>query len=229
MIDDLKQRIVHIDNHLIAINKIPGEIVQEDKSGDTSLFEKVKEYIRIEFKKPGDAFLGVIHRIDRPVSGVVLFARTSKGLQRMNEIFRERAITKTYWAIVEKKPPAEEDTLIRFLRKNKDQNKTYVVGKNKSDASESSLSYKFIRESDKYYLLEVKPVSGRHHQIRSILADIGCPIKGDLKYGARRSNPDGSISLHAMQLEFNHPVSQENIIIKAPPPTENLWDYFYHN
>ncbi|HNQ13263.1 MAG TPA: RNA pseudouridine synthase [Bacteroidia bacterium] len=225
--NDLKGRVVYIDNHLIAVNKLAGEIVQEDKSGDVPLFEKVKEYVRIEFNKPGEAFLGVIHRIDRPVSGVVLFARTSKGLQRMNELFKSRQIKKTYLAIVEKSPPEQEETITRLLKKNQNQNKSYIVNKKSKEANESILSYCLLSASDRYYLLSVNPVSGRHHQIRAMLADIGCTIKGDLKYGAKRSNPDGSICLHAFQLEFTHPVHQNLIKIQAKPPNDNLWDYFY--
>ncbi|MBK9399466.1 MAG: RluA family pseudouridine synthase [Bacteroidetes bacterium] len=222
--------VLYEDNHIIAINKMVGEIVQGDKTGDVPLSEKVKEYIKEKFNKPGAVFLGVIHRIDRPVSGIVLFARTSKALERMNKLFREKEIKKTYWAVVKNKPAKEEDTLIRFLIKNEKLNKSFSSLQQKKDALESTLDYRLLSSSDTYHLLEIHPHTGRHHQIRVMLADIGCPIKGDLKYGFNRSNPDGSIHLHARAIHFTHPVSGEPIEIIAPPPQNDpLWKYFSAN
>jgi len=222
--------VLYEDNHIIAINKKAGEIVQGDKTGDVPLSEKVKEYVKEKFNKPGAVFLGVIHRIDRPVSGIVLFARTSKALERMNKLFREKEIQKTYWAVVKNKPPKEKDTLIRYLVKNEKLNKSFSSLQQKKDALESTLDYRLLASSDTYHLLEINPHTGRHHQIRVMLADIGCPIKGDLKYGFNRSNPDGSIHLHARAIHFTHPVSGENIEIIAPPPQNDpLWKYFSAN
>jgi 23S rRNA pseudouridine1911/1915/1917 synthase len=217
------ERIVYEDNHLIAVNKLPSEIVQGDKTGDEPLGEPVKRYLAAKYNKPGDVFLGVIHRLDRPVSGVVLFARTSKALERMNEQFRERETAKTYWAVVEKKPVNSEGILVHWLRKNEKQNKSYPSSTEIKGSLRCELSYKLIASSDRYFLLEVKPVTGRHHQIRVQLAAMGCIIKGDLKYGAKRSNPDGSIHLHARKLEFAHPVTKESVSITAPVPPDKLW------
>jgi 23S rRNA pseudouridine1911/1915/1917 synthase len=211
------------DNHLIAVNKKPSEIVQGDKTGDVPLSDMVRDYIRLKYNKPGDAFLGVIHRLDRPVSGVVLFAKTSKALSRMNEQFRTRDIQKTYWAVVANRPPADSGTLVHWLRKNEAANKSFAAEKEVPGSQRCELSYKLIASSDRYFLLEVLPVTGRHHQIRVQLAAMGCVIKGDLKYGAKRSNPDASIHLHARKLEFEHPVKKEPVVITAPPPQENLW------
>lgn len=216
-------RILYEDNHLIAVNKLPSEIVQGDKTGDEPLGEPLKRYLALKYNKPGDVYLGVIHRLDRPVSGVVLFARTSKALERMNEQFRERETSKTYWAVVESRPAEEEGTLIHWLRKNEKQNKSYASAQEIKGSLRCELSYKLVAASDRYFLLEVKPVTGRHHQIRVQLAAMGCIIKGDLKYGARRSNPDGSIHLHARKLEFNHPVTKQPVLIQAPVPDEKLW------
>jgi 23S rRNA pseudouridine1911/1915/1917 synthase len=216
-------RILFEDNHLIAVNKLPSEIVQGDKTGDEPLGEPLKRYLALKYNKPGDVYLGVIHRLDRPVSGVVLFARTSKALERMNEQFRERETSKTYWAVVESKPSQEEGTLVHWLRKNEKQNKSYASELETKGSLRCELSYKLVAASDRYFLLEVKPVTGRHHQIRVQLAAMGCIIKGDLKYGARRSNPDGSIHLHARKLEFNHPVTKQPVAIQAPVPDEKLW------
>ncbi|MCK6639961.1 MAG: RNA pseudouridine synthase [Bacteroidia bacterium] len=220
---EVGERVLYEDNHLIAINKLPSEIVQGDKTGDEPLGEPVKRYLAAKYNKPGDVFLGVIHRLDRPVSGVVLFARTSKALERMNEQFRERETAKTYWAIVESKPVNDEGTLIHWLKKNEKQNKSYASPKETPGSLRCELSYKLLAASDRYFLLEVKPVTGRHHQIRVQLAAMGCIIKGDLKYGAKRSNPDGSINLHARRLEFNHPVTKERLSIQAAVPQDKLW------
>lgn len=219
--------VIYEDNHIIAINKRAGDIVQGDKTGDVPLSEKVKLYIKEKYQKPGAVFLGVIHRIDRPVSGIVLFARTSKSLERMNKLFREKEIQKTYWAVVKNKPPLDHDTVVRYLAKNEKLNKSFSSPLPKKDSLESTLDYKLLASSDAYHLLEVNPHTGRHHQIRVMLADIGCPIKGDLKYGFQRSNPDGSIHLHARAIRFIHPVSGEFIEIIAPPPQNDpLWKYF---
>lgn len=218
--------ILYEDNHLIIVNKRVGEIVQGDKTGDEPLVKSVAKFIAKRDSKPGDAFLGLPHRLDRPVSGVTLFAKTSKGLVRMNEIFRTGAVKKIYWAIVTKLPPKEEDVIVHYLSRNEKQNKSHAHFKPKSGAKEAKLRYKLIGASDKYYLLEVELLTGRHHQIRCQLAAIGSPIKGDLKYGAPRSNPNGGISLHAKSLKFTHPVKKEEIYIEAPLPDDNLWNYF---
>lgn len=200
--------------------------MQGDKTGDIPLSELVKQYIKNKYQKPGEVFLGTIHRIDRPVSGVVLFARTSKALERMNEQFRERAIEKTYWAIVKNTPVPESATLIHHLTKDEAKNKSRAYSEPKSNTSRCELKYTVLSRSDNYSLLEVHPVTGRHHQIRVQLSAIGCPIKGDLKYGAPRSNPDGSISLHARSLSFSHPVTKEQVLLTAAPPSDSLWDFF---
>ncbi|MBL7923065.1 MAG: RluA family pseudouridine synthase [Bacteroidia bacterium] len=219
--------ILYEDNHIIAVNKLPGEIVQGDKTGDEPLGERVKAYIKEKYEKPGAVFLGVIHRIDRPVSGIVLFARTSKALERMNRLFRDKEVQKTYWAIVKNRPPKEQDHILRYLVKNEKLNKSFASQQAKKDALESTLDYRILASSDTYHLLEVLPHTGRHHQIRAMLADIGCPIKGDLKYGFPRSNTDGSISLHARAIRFIHPVSGETVEIKATPPLlDPLWKFF---
>lgn len=214
------------DNHLLLVNKRPGEIVQGDKTGDEPLSEKVKNYIGAKYQKPGNVFLGTVHRIDRPVSGIVLFARTSKALERLSKMFREKEIRKTYWACVKDLPSKQEDHLSGWLQKNEKQNKSYVSDTEKKGALFSELTYKIIGRSEHYYLLEINPITGRHHQIRAMLAHIGCPIKGDLKYGSARSNPDGSIHLHARRISFVHPVSKELIDVTAPPPDEKLWNDF---
>lgn len=218
--------VIYEDNHLIAVNKRSGDIVQGDKTGDVPLSELVKQYIKDKYQKPGEVFLGTIHRIDRPVSGVVLFARTSKALERMNEQFRERAIEKTYWAIVKNTPVPESATLVHHLTKDEAKNKSRAYAEPRNNTSRCELKYTVLSKSDNYSLLEVHPVTGRHHQIRVQLSTIGCPIKGDLKYGAPRSNPDGSISLHARSLSFAHPVTKEQVILTATPPTDALWDFF---
>lgn len=214
------------DNHLIAINKQISDIVQVDKSGDESLEEKVKNYIKKKYNKQGDVFLGVVHRIDRPVSGVVLFARTSKALTRLNQMFQDKAVKKTYWAIVKQKPEKDSDILIHFLVRDSKRNKTFAYAKETKESKKAILSYKILESSDNYHLLEIDLQTGRHHQIRSQLSFIGSPIKGDLKYGFQRSNEDGGICLHSRKLEFIHPVNNEPIVITANPPKEKLWSYF---
>lgn len=216
-------QVVYEDNHLIIVAKESGEIVQGDKTGDTPLSELVKQYIKEKYQKPGAVFLGVVHRLDRPVWGLVVFARTSKALERLNRMFAEGQVKKTYWAITKNRPPHEEDTLTHWLRRNEKQNKSYASDTEKPGAKRAVLKYKVIGASTNYTLLEVQLMTGRHHQIRCQLASIGCPIKGDLKYGAQRSNPDGSISLLAHSIEFEHPVSHETIRVVAPLPADNLW------
>lgn len=217
-------QVLYEDNHIIAVSKTCNEIVQGDKTGDTPLSEIVKDYIKVRYDKPGAVFLGVTHRLDRPTSGVVLFARTSKALTRLNEMFKSHeAIRKTYWAIVEKAPTAPEGRLEHYLVRNEKMNKSFIGRPTDKDAKLARLTYKTIASGDRYTLLEVNLETGRHHQIRCQLAAIGCVIKGDLKYGARRSNPDGGICLHARKIEFIHPVSKQDICITAPVPNEKLW------
>jgi len=218
--------IIYEDNHLIAVNKNGHEIVQGDKTGDSPLSELLKDHLKVKYSKPGNVFLGVIHRLDRPVTGVVIFAKTSKALIRMNEKFRLGDIKKTYWAIVKNRPPKTEQTLTHWLVLDEKQNKSFAYTDEKPSAKKAILHYRLISQSDNYFLLEVHLESGRHHQIRCQLAHIGCPVKGDLKYGAERSNPDGGISLHARSVEFSHPVSKALITIIAPPPNDNLWNTF---
>ena len=216
--------ILYEDNHIIAVNKTCNEIVQGDKTGDTPLSEIVKAYIKDKYNKPGEVFLGVTHRLDRPTSGVVLFARTSKALTRLNEMFKSHEqIKKTYWAIVQGAPKVPEARLENWLVRNEAQNKSYIAKPGAKEAKQAILSYKTLVKGEHYTLLEVNLETGRHHQIRCQLAAIGCPIKGDLKYGAKRSNPDGGICLHARKIEFIHPVKKENICIIAPVPDDALW------
>ena len=214
--------VLYEDNHIIAINKKSGDIVQGDKTGDAPLSDFVKAYIKKKYNKPGEVFLGTIHRLDRPTSGVVLYARTSKALSRMNEQFREKQVQKTYWAVVDNSPPNTSGTLENYLQKNQKQNKSYVT-KNEG-GKHALLDYKLLKKLDNFFHLEIQPKTGRHHQIRVQLAHIGCIIKGDLKYGAKRSNKDASIHLLAQKLEFIHPVTKENITIIAPAPKESIWD-----
>lgn len=217
-------QVLYEDNHIIVINKRPGDIVQGDKTGDIPLSEVVKQYIAEKYDKPGAVFLGVVHRLDRPTSGIVLFARTSKALARLNKMFSERETEKTYWAIVKNEPPKQKDTLLHFLNRNAKQNKSYAHSKEVPDSKKGILHYQVIKKLDNYYVLEVLLETGRHHQIRAQLSAIGTSIKGDLKYGFDRSNVDGSIHLHARQLRLIHPVSKEEISIVAPPPKDPLWD-----
>jgi 23S rRNA pseudouridine1911/1915/1917 synthase len=219
-------QVLHIDNHSIVVNKRPSDIVQGDKTGDKPLSEKVKDYIRDEFNKPGNVFCGVVHRLDRPTSGALVFARTSKGLSRLNDQFRNKETRKVYWAVVENMPEKKEGRLVHYLKKNEKQNKSYASEKAIDGAKESILNYKWLTSSDRYHLLEIELETGRHHQIRCQLSKIGCVIKGDLKYGAKRSNKDGSIHLHARVLEYNHPTSKERVKVTAPCPKEPLWNYF---
>lgn len=219
--------VLYEDNHIIAVNKNSSEIVQGDKTGDTPLSETVKAYIKEKYNKPGEVFLGVTHRLDRPVSGVVLFARTSKALTRLNDMFRNKELKKTYWAIVKNRPAEPEARLTHYLVRNEKQNKSYAYDSEKPDSKKAVLSYKLLSASDNYNLLEIELETGRHHQIRCQLAKIGCPIKGDLKYGFPRSNPNGGISLHARSVEFIHPVSKQLICVTAPTPEdEKLWSVF---
>ena len=214
-------QVLYEDNHLIAVNKKSGDIVQQDKTGDTPLSTFVKAYIKKKYNKPGEVFLGTIHRLDRPTSGIILFARTSKALSRMNEQFKNQKVQKTYWAIVNNMPPNNSGTLSNILQKDEKNNKSFIT--KKVEGKLAILNYKLLKKLDKYYLLEIKPKTGRHHQIRVQLANIGCIIKGDLKYGAKRSNKDASIHLLAQKLEFIHPVTQQEISIIARPPKDNIW------
>ncbi len=216
-------QVLYEDNHIIIVNKESGEIVQGDKTGDVPLSDIVKQYIKETHAKPGAVFLGVVHRLDRPVSGVVVFAKTSKALTRLNNMFRDGEIHKTYWALCSNRPEKIEGELDNWLVRNEKQNKSYVYDKEKPNAKRARLHYEVIGATERYTLIEVHLMTGRHHQIRSQLAHIGCPIKGDLKYGAKRSNPDGSISLLARRVEFIHPVSKEKIIVEAPLPNDNIW------
>jgi 23S rRNA pseudouridine1911/1915/1917 synthase len=218
--------VLYEDNHIIAVNKRSSDIVQGDKTGDTPLSEFVKQYIKEKYNKPGDVFIGTVHRIDRPVSGIVLFARTSKALARLNQMFQTKEIQKTYWAIVKNKPKQEKGNLIHYLRKNEAKNISKAFDTETAGALRSELNYEIIAQSDNYFLLEVHPLTGRHHQIRVQLATLGSPIKGDLKYGFDRSNKDASIHLHARKIEFMHPVKKELVIITAPVPNEQLWNVF---
>lgn len=215
--------VIYEDNHIIIVNKTCSEIVQGDKTGDKPLSEIVKEWLKAKYNKPGNVFCGVTHRLDRPTSGIVVFAKTSKALSRLNEMFKTKEIKKTYWAIVKNMPKASEGTLKNYLVRNEKQNKSYAYDMEKPNSKQAILHYKLIAQSDKYKLLEIDLETGRHHQIRCQLAKIGCPIKGDLKYGFDRSNPDGGISLHARKISFIHPVSKELIEVIAPTPDDNLW------
>ena len=218
--------VVYEDNHIIVVNKTSSEIVQGDKTGDTPLSEMVKQYLKEKYNKPGNVFIGVTHRLDRPVSGLVVFAKTSKALPRLNEMFRNGEVKKTYWAIVKECPKETEGELVHYLVRNEKQNKSYAYDKEVKNSKKAVLHYKLIGHSQNYYLLEVDLKTGRHHQIRCQLAKMGCPIKGDLKYGFPRSNPDGSICLHARKVRFIHPVSKEMIQLTAPVPEGNLWNGF---
>ncbi len=219
--------VVYEDNHIIIVNKLPGEIVQGDKTGDTPLVEIVKQWIKEKYAKPGNVFCGVAHRLDRPVGGLVVFAKTSKALSRLNEMFREGKVNKTYWAITKDCPPKEEDMLTHYITSVERNNKSYASLTEKKGSLKSVLKYRVLAKSDNYNLLEINLLTGRKHQIRVQLSSIGCPIKGDLKYGAKRSNPDGSISLQAHRIQFIHPVSGKEIDITAPVPNDTLWQAFY--
>jgi 23S rRNA pseudouridine1911/1915/1917 synthase len=216
-------QIIHEDNHIIVINKRVGDIVQGDKTGDKPLSEIVKEYIKEKYNKPGEVFLGVVHRLDRPTTGIVVFARTSKALTRLNELFKNRETQKKYWAIVKNKPQKPEDTLTHYLKRNEKNNTSKAHINEVSDSKIASLDYKIIQELTNYYALEINLHTGRHHQIRAQLSVIGCPIKGDLKYGFDRSNSDGGIHLHARQIDFVHPVTKEKMTFIAQVPDELIW------
>jgi len=216
--------VLYEDNHIIAVRKQPGDLVQSDRTGDETLADEVKAYIKVKYKKPGDVFLGIVHRIDRPVGGIVIFARTSKALARLNKMFQEKTIKKTYWAIVQSKPPLEDGTIVHYMKKNQEKNKSRGYDEEVKGSKRAELDYLLVGRSKNYYYLEIKPKTGRHHQIRVQLSKIGCHIKGDVKYGANRTNRDGSIHLHARMLEFEHPVKKEPITIKCDPPSDPLWD-----
>ena len=219
-------KVLYEDNHLIAVLKRSSDLSQGDKTGDVSLDTQVKNYLARKYNKPGEAFLGVVHRLDRPVSGVILYARTSKALERLNEMFRTKEVHKTYLAIVKDRPPEDSQILTHFLKKNEQQNKTYVYDQEIRGSKSASLTYRLAARSERYYLLIIELHSGRHHQIRAQLAAIGCPIKGDLKYGYPRSNEDGGICLTARRLEFIHPVKKEKMVITAPLPEGDAWQLF---
>ncbi|MFN8287081.1 MAG: RNA pseudouridine synthase [Chitinophagales bacterium] len=218
--------ILYEDNHILAVNKPAGVLVQPDKKGDEALEQILKQYIKEKYNKPGEVFLGVCHRIDRPVSGVVLFARTSKALVRLNEMFKGREVTKTYWAVVQSKPPHQGDHLTHWLKKDEQKNISRAYDHEVKGAALCELEYRWLASSDNYFLVEVNPLTGRHHQIRVQLSKIGCSIKGDIKYGAKRTNKDGSIHLHARRVQFMHPVKKEQVIITAPVPDEVVWKAF---
>ena len=224
--DSLAERILFEDNHLLVVNKLPSEIVQGDKTGDEPLPERIKSFLKEKYQKPGNVFCGVVHRLDRPTSGVVVFAKTSKALERLNAQFREKETNKTYWAIVENKPKELKGSLRDYLKKNESQNKSYVVNESTPGAKLALLHYQLLASSDRYHLLEVTIETGRHHQIRAQLSNVGCIIKGDLKYGAKRANKDASIGLHARSLRFFHPTTKEEITLIANPPADAVWDFF---
>lgn len=218
--------VLYEDNHLIAVKKLSGEIVQSDQTGDITLADNVKAYIKKKYKKPGEVFLGIIHRLDRPVGGVIVFARTSKALSRMNELFREKKIKKEYWAIVEEKPPLEKDRLINWLKKNQEKNRSRAYDTEVNESKKAILSYQLVGRSRNYFYLKINPITGRHHQIRVQLSYIGCRIKGDVKYGAKRTNKDGGIHLFAKSISFIHPIKKKPLIISANPPIDPLWNEF---
>lgn len=217
-------QVLYEDNHIIVINKRPGDIVQGDKTGDIPLSEIVKGYIKKKYNKPGNVYLGVVHRLDRPTSGIVVFARTSKALSRLNKLFSENQVKKTYWAVVKDSPDKSQDSLIHWLRKNPKNNKSTAFSKEVPNSKKAILHYEVIRELERYFLISVSLETGRHHQIRCQLSAIGCPIKGDLKYGFDRSNRDASIHLHSRKIEFTHPVSKETISLLAIPPDDAIWN-----
>ncbi|NMH28769.1 RluA family pseudouridine synthase [Flavobacterium silvaticum] len=221
--DKTNLQVLFEDNHLIVVNKRVGDIVQGDKTGDKPLSDVVKEYIKDKYNKPGEVFLGVVHRLDRPTTGIVVFARTSKALERLNELFKNRETKKTYWALVKNKPSKESERLVHYLTRNEKSNTSKAHAKEVPNSKIAELEYKVLKQLDKYYLLGINLFTGRHHQIRSQLSVIGSPIKGDLKYGFDRSNPDGGISLHARELQFIHPVKKEPVHIVAPVPEDALW------
>ena len=222
----ISDRILYEDNHVIVVNKLPSELTQGDKTGDAILPDLIKSYLKEKYQKPGNVFLGVVHRLDRPTSGALVFARTSKALERLNAQFRDKETNKVYWAIVGQKPTSASGSMVHYLKKNEAQNKSYVVAETTPGAKKATLHYKQIATSERYFLLEVQLETGRHHQIRCQLANMGCIIKGDLKYGDKRSNPDGSICLHARTLSFEHPTTKERIAVTAPLPKLGIWGAF---
>jgi len=224
--NSIEKDILYEDNHLIILNKKPSAIVQGDKTGDEPLSESLKQYLKIKHGKPGNVFMGVVHRLDRPVSGAVIFAKTSKALSRLTEMLKRGEIRKTYWAVVGNKPPMQSDMLIHFLSRNETKNKSFIHLHEKTGTQKAELSYTLIGQGDRYFLLEIQLLTGRHHQIRAQLAAIGCPVKGDLKYGYPRSNTGGFIHLHSRMIEFMHPVRKEPLRIIAGPPKDKLWDFF---
>lgn len=226
VVDYISRQILYEDNHLLLLNKRAGDIVQGDKTGTEPLLDKAKTYIKTRYNKPGNVYLGLPHRLDQPVSGAVIFARTSKSLARLNQMFQNREITKIYWAVVKTRPSDDEALLVHHMSRNREKNKSYAFKSPRKDSQKAELKYKLIASSDHYHLIEVALLTGRHHQIRSQLSVIACPIKGDLKYGASRPNADASIHLHARKLLFAHPVSGEMIQIIAPVPKDPLWEYF---
>lgn len=217
-------QVLYEDNHIIVVNKRPGDIVQGDKTGDKPLSEVVKSFLKEKYNKPGNVYLGVVHRLDRPTSGIVLFSKTSKALPRLNKLFQQKDAKKTYWAIVKNRPPQEQDRLVHYMKRNSKQNKSYAHSKEVPDSKKAILHYQVIQELDNYFVLRIDLETGRHHQIRSQLSAIGCPIKGDLKYGFDRSNKDASIHLHARELQFIHPVKNEPVHVIAPAPDDSLWN-----
>ena len=217
-------QVLYEDNHLIVVNKRPGDIVQGDITGDQPLSEIVKAYIKKKYNKPGAVYLGVVHRLDRPTSGVVIFSKTSKALSRLNKMMAEGKARKTYWAVVKNMPPKEKDTLVHWMRKNPSKNKSHAFDQEVRASKRAELDYRLIKALDNYFLLEILLKTGRHHQIRAQLEAIGCPIKGDLKYGAPRSNPDAGIHLHARSVQFNHPVKKEELFVEASPPSDPIWN-----
>lgn len=222
-----KEKILYEDNHLIVVNKAVGELVQGDETGDRTLADDVKEYLRVTYAKKGNVYLGIPHRLDRPTSGIVVYAKTEKALVRLNEMFRSGGgIRKTYWAIVDRRPPVDEETLVHYIVRDSRLNKSTAYRNEVKGSREAKLSYTLLASSERYHLLEIELHTGRHHQIRAQLKAVGLHIKGDLKYGAERSNPDGGISLHARRITFLHPVKKEEITITAPPPKDTLWSYF---
>ena len=218
--------IIYEDNHLMIVNKHPSQIVQGDKTGDQPLSELIKEFIKTRDDKPGNVFLGVVHRLDRPVSGAVIFSKTGKALTRLNNMLKNGEIRKTYWAVVNHEPQKESGHLVHFLRRNEEKNKSFAFEEAVTNSLRAELLYQVIDQSENYYLLEISLITGRHHQIRSQLSKIGCPVKGDLKYGAKRSNPDGSIHLHSRKIDMIHPVKKEKLTVYADPPDDPLWNYF---
>lgn len=222
----VKDRILYEDNHLIVVNKLPGELVQGDETGDRTLADDVKEYLKVTYSKPGNVYLGIPHRLDRPTSGIVVYAKTEKALIRLNEAFRGSGVKKTYWAVTDNIPREPEGDLIHYIVRNSQTNKSVAYAKEVKGSKLARLSYRVLSRSDRYSLIEIDLHTGRHHQIRAQLAAVGCHIKGDLKYGFPRSDPDGGIHLHARRLRLVHPVKKEEIEITAPPPHDALWDYF---